>query len=229
MEDTSIVLVLVDEQYGFGGTSNSSITNAYIYAPDGNQNAIGISGESTGTVNITSTWLGNGRTAGDDSRYVIANMGKANMTVKDSRIYAGQYSTGGISVYEVVTINLTGDTSIWARNTTGDLNYGPRCVGADSSLTSAEAPKVVFNSTGYFYSAGQYVGYGATSSMKYTVTMGNFVSRETKYMFHNGSGALTSYYSSGSTGNRSFYYMTSLNTRESVSISGCYYYSKGIS
>ena len=89
--------------------------------------------------------------------------------------------------------------------------------------------KVIFNSTGYFYAAGSYVGSTLGNQVAtFTVIKGHFASTSHKYMFRSGGKANTTYVSTGSPGNRKVYYMDSYKSIATKTISGCYYYTKGV-
>lgn len=155
----------------------------------------------------------------------ISNCVKFNssgtMTVSDtSQIMAGQYGGNGIGLDKTCTLNLTGNSCIYATNTTSVKN----CVSIPGTNC-----RVTFNSTGYFYCTSNYVANASTRAATYTITKGHFVSRSHKYMFYQGGKADTTNVSTqSSAGNRKFRIMNGYNSTQLILIPDCYYYAKGV-
>ena len=210
---------------GLYGSGNVIISSAYVYTPVKDKNALYVDETFTNNITITDSTIGNAtnNTSGLDGNgeayAAISYNSTGDLTINNSSILAGPYGASTITVYTPVTINLIGNSTLCACNTTEEV----WCI---SIYTSAVT--VNFNSTGYFYCTGSYVAYSKVYSATYNVTKGHFVSRNNKYMFYKSGAAVTSYASSTSAGNRNFYYMNAYNSKTLVTIPNCYYYTKGV-
>ena len=193
------------------------IDGGYFYST--NKTAIGIYGNG----DITNSILGNGSSndsTNDAAAATTVSHGTTgDLTLNNSKILAGPYAASAIIIYSPITLNCTGNTSIYASNTTEEKN---------SIKINTSGATVTFNSTGYFYCTSTYVVNASSYSATFNVTKGNFASRNNKYMFYKSGAAVATYASSNTTSSRSFTYMNSYNSTTTISISDCYYYSKGI-
>ena len=208
---------------GIYGKGDINISSAYIYTPVKDKNALYVENSSTGKVSIKNSVIGNAssNTSGAGSSgsplAAISYGSTGNLTIESSSILSGPYGAATITVYNPVTINFTGTSSLYACNTSGR-----NCLSFYSSGAT-----VNFNSTGWFYCTATYVAH-SNYQETYNVNKGHFVSRNNKYMFYNNGKAVTTYASSTSPGNRKLYYMNGYNSTTTISIPNCYYYSKGV-
>ena len=208
------------------GTGAVKINSSYVYTPAKDKNAIYAYDGSKSAVTITDSTIANGlkNNSGEDGSggvsAAISYRSTGNLTITDSDILAGPYSSNALTVYKPITVNLTGSTRMYTTNTS---NTAVGIYIYTSGVT------VNFNATGYFYCTGSYVAETSGSySATYKVTKGHFVSRNHKYMFKESGTALSSYVSSSSAGTRKFVVMSTDRTKTYKEISGCYYYTKGV-
>lgn len=107
-------------------------------------------------------------------------------------------------------------------------------IGGRSLIVAPNNPNwsAVFNTTGYCYSSGYYIFENDYStSNKFTVTKGHFVSRFNSSMFKTNGRAVTNAYcgkADSSSKKRNFVYMNNYNSTSTVQFSNCYYYTKGV-
>ena len=205
---------------GIYGKGSVNITNSWIYTPVKDKNAILVADGSASTLVITESTVGNGseNTSGTNgsggNAAAISYHSTGDLTINDSDILAGPYAANSLTIYEPITVNLTGSTRMYTTNTSNTAT----CIYIQTKGTT-----INFNSTGYFYCTGSYVAETLESySAIYNVTKGHFVSRNNKYMFKANGSALTNYASNSSAGSRVFYYMDSYNSITNVRISDCY-------
>ena len=211
---------------GIYSSGNINIIDSWIYTPVKDKNSIYVS-DGSSSLTITNSKVGSGSTNTYGLEATNENTGEASpisysatgkLTINNSRILSGPYGASAITIYKPITIDIIGDTCIYACNTVGKY-----CINITTSNV-----KVNFNSTGYFYCTATFVASSGQYAATFNITKGHFVSRNNKYMFYKSGAPVTSYASSSSPGNRKFYYMNAYNSTITVTIPDCYYYSKGV-
>lgn len=180
------------------------------------------------TYNLADDGSGSGTMV--DSAAVVKILNHIAINVKvsgSSRILGGQNAGTcfGSNIWNASnpSVNITIESSASVYN-----------IGESSLIISPGNPNwsAVFNTTGYCYSSGYYIFENDYStSNKFTVTKGHFVSRFNSSMFKTNGSAVTNAYcgtADSSSTKRNFSYMNNYNSTSTVQFSNCYYYTKGV-
>ena len=222
--------------YGTEYKSGSvKINNVWLYSPKMNAHALAL---KSGNYNarLTRVRLGNGsvkswtkfRTTKEPFGAFTCETSGTVTVGGESRFYGGPYGASTITKYNAGTVNFIDNSYVYSLNLGDSWSAtGRACI----NIHEKSGAKVIFNSTGNFYTAGTYVAHTEnpnTITATYVINKGHFVSRHNKYMFFTGGSYLSNYVATQGPRDRNFYYMTSYNQTKVKVVSDCYYYSKGV-
>ncbi len=222
----------------YGGTEYKSgtvtIKNARIYAPKKNTSALTLY-EGNYNVTITNTRVGNGSSdalsglsSSKEAHAALSIATRGTVTLNGgTSIYGGKYGASPVGIWAPAIVKFLGSSCVYTANFKDSEAKGGRyCINAWVSGSQIE-----FNSTGRFFSGGNYVVHAETVNnvkhtiKKYTITKGDFAAQDSKYMFSSGGKPLTGYV--GSLTTKNYYWMYSLTTLDKVQDVSCYYYRRG--
>ena len=207
------------------GSSNLTINNSYVYCGDSNNSsAIWFDSSSTGNLTINgSSHIGNQGLSGNGSdrgpTISFYSTGNINMT-GTAEVCADDKAGSPIRCHSRCTVSIGGTASLYRLNADGN-----GCIWASAANTS-----ISIDTEGWIYSADNYCidimgNNGEAVNGSIEVTKGKLVSKSKNMTYSNGAYE-PDYKASGSTGTRTFNYMSAYNTINTKNVSDVYYYMK---
>ena len=187
-------------------TGTVTIKNAWVYTDCRDKAALNITG--TGTVNIEGSKIGNAGNnrngidgAGTAGGTTISMNGRSALVVNNSVIYAGIYGGAGITRRVAGSVEIKGNSSIFANNNTSP--------GYNAVLLATSGCSITVDTTGYIRATGSYAISSETYSATHSWKHGQFACKG-ENMFRIGNEIGGKY--TGKSSQLQFQYMKSYNT-----------------